>query len=102
MPSTRPNLTARASDWRSAVPLSKLTADGFRIPRTLRVAPRFSSSYRVPRAGVIWMPSRVISVTDDDPSIRKSTTALQNPAVSLAEIFVDAEDFLKPGTADSA
>lgn len=48
------------------------------------------------------MPSRVISVIDDDPSVRESTIDLLNSAGFLAETYVDAEEFLEAGAADSA
>ncbi len=48
------------------------------------------------------MPTSVISIVDDDPSVREGTTDLLNSAGFAVETFKDADDFLKSGMVDSA
>ena len=47
------------------------------------------------------MPNAVISVVDDDPSMREGTIDLLNSAGFVAQSFEDAEEFLKSGGLDS-
>src|SRR5882724_6197347 len=48
------------------------------------------------------MPSRMVSVIDDDPAVREGTIDLLNSAGFLAKTFDDAERFLESGAVDSA
>jgi DNA-binding response OmpR family regulator len=48
------------------------------------------------------MPSPVISIIDDDPSVREGTMDLLNSAGFVAETFKDADEFLKSGRVDDA
>ena len=48
------------------------------------------------------MPNSVVSVIDDDPSVREGTIDLLNSAGFFAEFFKDAEEFLKSGRVDGA
>ena len=47
------------------------------------------------------MSNRVISVIDDDPSVREGTTDLLNSAGFAAESFKDADAFLSSGRIDT-
>jgi FixJ family two-component response regulator len=48
------------------------------------------------------MPNRLVSIIDDDPSVREGTVDLLNSAGFVAETFEDADAFLKSGRVDSA
>jgi DNA-binding response OmpR family regulator len=48
------------------------------------------------------MPNLVVSIIDDDPSVRESTMDLLNSAGFVAETFKDADEFLKSGSLDGA
>jgi FixJ family two-component response regulator/CelD/BcsL family acetyltransferase involved in cellulose biosynthesis len=47
------------------------------------------------------MPHHVVSIIDDDPSVREGTTDLLNSAGYAAESFNDADAFLKSGRLDA-
>jgi FixJ family two-component response regulator len=47
------------------------------------------------------MPHHVVSIIDDDPSVREGTTDLLNSAGFAAESFNDANEFLKSGRLDA-
>ena len=48
------------------------------------------------------MPSPVVSIIDDDPSVREGTIDLLNSAGFVAETFKDADEFLKSDRVDDA
>src|SRR3984893_16722981 len=48
------------------------------------------------------MPNAIISIMDDDPSVREGTMDLLNSAGFVAETFKDADEFLKSGRIDDA
>jgi CheY-like chemotaxis protein len=60
----------------------------------------------VPLASILeleaQMPNLVVSIIDDDPSVREGTMDLLNSAGFVAETFKDADEFLQSGSVDGA